>query len=225
MKGIIIIKILAGIVLFSAGVAVGVPVCRMYDNAHAEPEPAGGSAVSGEAMEGNSDEREDSSTVDADLQLRVRDGELEWYDGVRWNSAGTVSELIAADPVMQPSEAWQTLAAQLADARAGEYAAQLQTLDRESSGLTVDEIAAVRPQNTSSGVNRPVTPAVTQTPAPPTAPVNSEPEYNDNDDHDDNDDHNDAPAPAPDPVPAPEPDPVPDDTGDGENIEWSGDYE
>ncbi len=227
MKSIVIIKILAGVALFSVGVVAGVPVCRMYDKAHMDPAPAGAEAsvLSGEEMEGNFSENADGGAVDGELQLRVRGGELEWYDGVRWNNAGTVSDLVAADPIAQPSEAWKLLAAQLAEARAGEYAAQLQELDRENSELSVDEIAAVQPQNTSTAVKRPAAPAVAQTPTPPTEPVSPAPENNDNDDHDDNDDHNSVPDPAPDPVPAPEPDPVPDDGGDGENIEWSGDYE
>lgn len=227
MKGILMIKILAGIALFSVGIAVGVPVCRIYDKsrmASAEAEPP---AAPEEETEGISAGNADSGAVRDELQVRVRAGEVEWYDGVRWNSAGAVAELAAADPISQPTEAWQTLAAQLADTRAEEYAARLQTLDRENSALLVDEIVVTRPQNTSTAAKRPATPAVTPAATPvatpsvagavpqPTAPANSVP-----DNSDDNDD-DDGPAPAP----APAPDPAPDDTGDGENIEWSGDYE
>lgn len=231
MKGIWIIKILAGIVLFSAGVAAGVPICRMYDKAHTVP--AGGAELSGalteEAAEENPVEDVDSGAVRDELQLRVRDGELEWYDGVRWNGAGKVAQLAAADPISQPSEAWQTLAAQLADARAGEYAAQ-QASDQESSTLLVDEITVTRPQNTSSAGTRPVTPAAPSVVTQPTAPVNPVPDNNANDDHDDHDDApaanpNPASTPEPAPVPVPDPEPAPDNTGDGENIEWSGDYD
>ncbi len=230
MKGLWIVKILAGIVLFSAGVAAGVPICRMYDKAHTAPAGAEASVPLGEERPeegiaggtGNAD-------ADSDLQLRVRDGQLEWYDGVRWNSAGPVAELMEADPIAQPSEAWQTLAAQLAQARAGEYAAGQGALGRDSGSLTVDEVSDARPQNNTPAVTtRPTTPAPSSR---PTVPGNTAPANNDNDDHDDdggnddNGDHNEEPAPAPEPDPVPEPEPAPDDTGDGENIEWSGDYE
>ena len=222
MKGIMIIKILAGIALFSAGIAVGVPVCRMYDKARVEAASADDSVNLEEEKPGENYGGTGNGQAGEDLQLRVRDGELEWYDGVRWNSAGAVAQLVAEDPISQPSEAWLTLAAQLAEIRAGEYAEEAGALSRDEGGLSVDETAPVRPQTNVSATPRPGTPAGTR----PTAPVNAAPDNNDNNDSNDdnNDDHNDAPAPEPEPAPEPAPEPEPD-TGDGENIEWSGDYE
>lgn len=221
MKGIII-KFLAGLVLFSAGIAVGVPVCRMYDKAHALAEPVVSVSQGAENPAVNMDDKD----LNDDLQLRVRGGNLEWFDGVRWNDAGAVNELVAADPINQPSEAWQTLAAQLAEARAGEYAAEQAALSKDSGSLSVDEITTANPQAVTqpaaSVTTKPTTPATTQPTTPattqPTAPASSASDDND-------DDHNNGPASAPEPEPAPAPAPEPDDTGDGENIEWSGDYE
>lgn len=214
MKGILI-KILAGIVLFLAGVAVGVPACRLYDKAHAQAEIV----VSAPAGTEDSAANMNNGVSGDDLLLRVRDGNLEWYDGVRWNQAGSVNELVSADSIAHPSEEWQALAARLAEAHAAEYAEDQAALSRERGSLSVDEIVAARPQTTAPAVARPAASATAQ----PTAPVNS---THDNDDNanSDNDDHNDnSPAPAPEPEPAPAPEPA--DTGDGENIEWSGDYE
>lgn len=220
MKGIVV-QILIGIALFSAGIAVGVPICRLYDKTHTSVEasiPAGtGSSVS----------NKNGGILDNGLQLRVRDGNLEWYDGVRWNNAGTVNELVAADPIARPSEEWQALAAQIAETRAREYAAEMETLSRDGGSLLVDEVAAAQSQTAASTASpRPTVPAAIQPTvpavAPPTTSVNSVPDDNDNDN---DDSHDEAPAPAPEPEPAPEPSPEPDDTGDGENIEWSGDYE
>ena len=229
MKGNMI-KFLAGIVLFCAGIAVGVPVCRMYDKAHASAETMASGTEGTEDPAGNMD----GDALSVDLQLRVRGGNLEWFDGVRWNDAGAVNELVAADPINQPSEAWQALAAQLAEARAGEYAAEQAALSRDNGSLSVDEITTANPQSAArpnaSVTTQPTTPATKQPTTPatvqPTAPVSSASNDNDNDD-----DHNNGPdsAPEPEPAPAPEPEPAPapepDDTGDGENIEWSGDYE
>lgn len=215
----IIIKVMAGLFLFSAGAAVAVPLCRMYDKSRAAEEAAVISTGS-EGFVGN----RDSGAIGDDLQLRVRDGNLEWFDGVRWKDAGSVNELMAADPIGQPSEEWQALAAQLAETRAGEYAAEREALGRDGGSLSVDEVTAAPFQNATrpaaSVTTKPTTSATVQPPVP-AGPAQDD-SGNDNDN-----DHNEPPAPDPAPAPEPEPDPAPapDDTGDGENIEWSGDYE
>lgn len=216
MKGIkgIIIKVTSGIVLFSAGIAVGVPACRMYDRAAASAE----TTVSASAGTAGAEEMNDDGAED-ELTLRVRDGNLEWYDGVRWNHAGTLEELAAADPIAQPSEEWQVLVSRLAETRAGEQAGEPAALSRESGSLSVDEITAARPQTPRPAVTRPTTPEAEQPAAPEQTGNGSD------------GGHDEGPAPVPEPVPAPTPEPVPaptpepGDTGDGENIEWSGDYE
>lgn len=129
MKGIkgIIIKVTAGIVLFSAGIAVGVPACRMYDRAAASAETtvsASAGTAGAEEMNGGGAEEMNDDGAEDELTLRVRDGNLEWYDGVRWNHAGTLEELAAADPIAQPSEEWQVLVSRLAETRAGEQAGE-----------------------------------------------------------------------------------------------------
>ena len=239
MKGIkgIIMKVTVGIVLFSAGIAVGVPACRMYDRAAAAAETSASASV---GTAGSEENMNDGGSED-ELMLRVRDGNLEWYDGVRWNHAGTVEELAAADPIAQPSEEWQALVSRLAETRAGEQTGEPAALSRDSGSLLVDEITAGRPQTSTPAVTRPTTSGAGQ----PAAPAqtgngssnnnnnnnsNNNNDNNDNDSNDNNDndgghDEGTAPAPEPTPEPAPEPEPEPGDTGDGENIEWSGDYE
>lgn len=241
MKGIkdIIIKVTVGIALFSAGIAVGVPACRVYDRAAAAAE----TPVSAPVGTAGSEEDMNDGGAENELMLRMRDGNLEWYDGVRWNHAGTVEELAAADPIAQPSAEWQALMARLAETRAGEQAGEPAALSRDSGSLSVDEITAGRPQSPTPAVTRPTTSGAGQ----PAAPAqtgngnsssnnsnnnngnnNSNNDNNDNDSSDNNDNdggHDEGPAPEPEPVPEPEPEPEPGDTGDGENIEWSGDYE
>lgn len=236
MKGIII-KIIAGIVTFSAGIGAGVQAFRMYDRAYAPREAA--AEVSGET--GELAENMGKSMMEEELRLQVRDGNLEWFDGVRWKYAGSVEELAAADPIAHPSQEWLTLAAQLADACAEEHAADLETFSRESGGgLLVGAVTVTRPQNGTSGITNPDSPPTAQ-PGAPANPVNSNSSSksssnnnnrndSDSDDSDYSDDNNggnedNSTAPAPDPAPEPEPEPDPGDTGDGENIEWSGDYE
>lgn len=240
MKGIkgIIMKVTVGIVLFSAGIAVGVPACRMYDRAAAAAE----TPVSASVGTAGSEENMNDGGAEDELMLRVRDGNLEWYDGVRWNHAGTVEELAAADPIAQPSEEWQALVSRLAETRAGEQTGEPAALSRDSGSLSVDEITAGRPQTSTPAVTRPTTSGAGQPAAPAQtgngSSSNNNSNNNNNNDNNDNDssDNNDndgghdegpgpAPEPAPEPVPEPEPEPAPGDTGDGENIEWSGDYE
>lgn len=240
MKGIkdIIIKVTVGIALFSAGIAVGVPACWAYDRAAAAAE----TPVSASVGTAGSEEDMNDGGAENELMLRMRDGNLEWYDGVRWNHAGTVEELAAADPIAQPSAEWQALVARLAEARAGEQAGEPAALSRDSGSLSVDEITAGRPQSPTPAVTRPTTSGAGQPAAPAqTGNGNSSSNNsnnnngnnnsnNDNDSSDNNDNdggHDEGPAPAPEPVPEPEPEPEPEpgDTGDGENIEWSGDYE
>lgn len=229
----VIIKVMTGFFLFAAGAAVAVPVCRMYDKSRAAEEAAVVSSGSEDPVDNRN-----GVVIEGELQLRVRDGSLEWFDGVRWNDAGSVNELMAADPIGQPSEEWQALSVQLAEARAGEYAAEREALSREGGSLSVDEVTASSSQNAArpaeSVTTKPTTPATTKptTPAGPAQNNDGNDGSNDNDsgndddssnDNDSSNDHNEPPAPEPEPEP--EPEPAPDDTGDGENIEWSGDYE
>ncbi|MCM1215788.1 MAG: hypothetical protein NC331_03090 [Lachnospiraceae bacterium] len=210
----IIIKIMAAFALFFIGVAVGVSACRVHDRIR----PAAETAMSDPLEDGSQSGNVDDDIADSGLQLRVYGGDLEWYDGVRWNHAGKIDAYMEADPIVCPSGEWQTVADRLAETRAVEYAEELASWGRNGTGLLVGEIVTARPQ--TAAVIRPAAPAAAETTVSASAaPVNDVPDNDDNDDDDDDD------GGTPVSEPEPEPEPEPDDTGDGEDMVWSGDYE
>lgn len=115
------------------------------------------------------------------VQLRVRGGEMEWFDGVRWNTAAAVEELKQNDAAEAESDAWRALAQQRADAKQAQRQEALAGFDREQSDLAVGEKPVVRqPTAPRQPTVTTPTPTQTQTPAPtpappPTTPTNPEP--------------------------------------------------
>ena len=124
------------------------------------------------------------------VQLRVRGGQMEWFDGVRWNAAASVEELRQDDPLEMKSDAWYALARQRTDEKETQRQEALAGFDREQTDLTVGEKPVVR-QPTATRQPAAQTPAATPTPEP-------------------------TPTPAPDPTPAPAADPTPEWSGDYE---------
>lgn len=123
------------------------------------------------------------------VQLRVRGGQMEWFDGTRWNKAASVEELKQNDPLEMKSDAWYALAQQRADVKETQRQEALAGLDRAQMELTVGEKPVVR-QPTATRQ-----PSAAATPAPAPAPT---------------------PAPVPDPTPVPVPNPAPEWSGDYE---------
>ncbi len=117
-------------------------------------------------------------SIDA-VQLRVRGGQMEWFDGARWNAAASVEELRQSDPAEAKSDTWNALAQQRAAAKEQQRQESLAQFDREQSALSTGEKPVVR-QPTQA--RRPTTtqtttppPAATPDPTPP--PPAQEPEW------------------------------------------------
>lgn len=148
----------------------------------------------------------------SNMQVRVYDSVLEWFDGSTWHQLGSVEEYLVADPFYAPSlpQTGQTGEAGQAEIRhssgftARRAAAQIEA---EKPKPATSSAAQSKPRTASSAAPAPSPPA-SQAPAqppPPPAPSSQ------------------APAPPP-PAPSSQaPAPPPPTTGDGQDIGWSGD--
>lgn len=109
-------------------------------------------------------------SIDA-VQLRVRGGQMEWFDGVRWNAAGDVETLEQNDPTEAKSDTWNALAENRAAAEAQQRQEAMAQFDREAAAtLNVGEKPVARqPSRQSSTTTQ--TPTPTPTPAPTPTPT------------------------------------------------------
>ncbi len=147
----------------------------------------------------------DNISADAP-QIRIYDGEIQWWNGQGWQSMGSASQYQKEDPFYNYEQQWAT-----------------KDSDNTDEGLDLDNIDIPKPKPskpTSSPTQQPSVQAPSPNPTPAPAPT-PEPEPDDDDD-DDDDDHGDS-------SPEPEPEPEPDDSGssdDGSNdadVEWTPD--
>lgn len=142
-----------------------------------------------------------SQTQAGELQVRVRGGVAEWFDGMRWNTVGAVEELEQNDPTAIQSETWQLLAQQRSAAKQQQRQSALTQLSKEENALSTGEKPAAQTTQSSrpatSGTTTPATttPGSTQTPSQTQTTPST-------------------PSTPPAQTTTPEPDPV----GDGENI-------
>ena len=139
---------------FLISVAVGVGGCSVWRVA---AQPAAAPAFAPNAAQGQAEE----------VQVRVRGGVAEWFDGVRWNAAGAVEQLEQEDPTAVRSETWQLLAQQRAAAKQQQRQSALTQLSREANALSTGQKPAA--QTTPSrrpATNTTAPPAVTPTPPP-----------------------------------------------------------
>ncbi len=146
-----------------------------------------------------------SGVVNVDLstvQIRVRDSEIEWFDGTMWHSAGHVQDYVAQDPFyIAPTEQ---------EGQASENVSEEATEEDTDNADEAGEVFHLRQR--SEIVQQQTTQTTTTTTAPTTttpttqAPATTTP----------------APTPAPEPTPEPAPTPAPE-TGDGGDIAWTPD--
>ena len=108
-------------------------------------------------------------SIDA-VQLRVRGGQMEWFDGARWNAAASVEELRQSDPAEAKSDTWNALAQQRAAAKEQQRQESLAQFDREP---VVRQPTQTRRPTTTQTTTPP--PAATPDPTPP--PPAQEPEW------------------------------------------------
>lgn len=108
------------------------------------------------------------------VQVRVRGGVAEWFDGMRWNAAGTVEELEQNDPASAQSETWQLVAQRRSAAKQQQRQSALAQLSREENTLSTGEQPAAQTTQTRRPTASTTTPAST-TPSGTTAPATTPP--------------------------------------------------
>lgn len=159
MKGMAV-KILLYALMATAGVAAG----------------WGGSYAVNWAMQQTGAPAEEAAaqpqpSIDA-VQLRVRGGQMEWFDGVRWNAAGDVETLEQNDPAEAKSDTWNALAENRAAERAQQRQEAVAQFDREAAAtLNVGEKPVVRQPSRRPSSTTTTTPSGGGTPAPAPAPT------------------------------------------------------
>ncbi len=156
------------------------------------------------------------SSGDAQIQIRIYDSNIEWFDGTIWHIAGSVEEYTAADPFRQQESSFPTEDDTMQEASGG-------SIGRGNGSIVVSEpittpstpskkpsqTSTQKPVQTSPPAQTPepdTNPAPAPTPAPTPTPAP-------------------APAPTPAPTPSPMPSPTPGTSTDGSDIEWSPDFE
>ena len=146
---------------FLLSVAIGVGGSYVWSWA---ANPVGAPAAAPNASQGE--------TVQTDgVQVRVRGGVAEWFDGMRWNAAGAVEELEQNDPTAVRSETWQLLAQQRSAAKQQERQSALTQLSREENALSTGVKPAAQTTQTRRPAASTTTPAATPAPAPASAPT------------------------------------------------------
>lgn len=181
---------------FLVSAAVGVGGCFVWSRA---VHPVGAPAAAP-----NASQEQAAQAVQTDgVQVRVRGGVAEWFDGMRWNAAGTVEELEQGDPTAVQSETWQLVAQQRSAAKQQQRQSALEQLSREENALSTGEKPAAQTTQTRRPAAQTTTPAATPS-APAQTPTQTPVQ---------------TPPPTPTPTPQPEPEPAP--TGDGEDLQIS----
>ena len=143
---------------FLISAAVGVGGCSVWRDAAQPAAPAFAQNAAQVQAEG--------------MQVRVRGGVAEWFDGVRWNAAGAVEQLEQEDPTAARSETWQLLQ-QRAAAKQQQRQSALTQLSREANALSTGQKPAAQTTPSRRPATTTATPpaaAPAPTPTPPTPP-------------------------------------------------------
>jgi hypothetical protein len=233
-KGHKIITVAVGIITFGLGVLVGVMINTTKGTANEGLTLASGNESTASALQ-------QGSTIPSSMLIRINDKDVEWYDGTRWNKAGTVEELEANDKYNAFSETRMELEEQIMQENIAKMQTAQQTSDDAAqinrklsvgtSGKTknADDNKSQQklPATVSKTTKQPdaQTPTVTQG---TTTTVDNDSSSDDtSDDSEDNsssdsgssDSGSDSGSSG-----GQESDAGSSDTGDGENMEWSDDY-
>ena len=83
-------------------------------------ETSGASGEGADGAEAGSIEPDSSETADNIARVRVFDGEIQWYDGKYWVSAGKAADLIQEDPFLAYEERENASGTQVASAQSAE---------------------------------------------------------------------------------------------------------
>lgn len=126
------------------------------------------------APEAISEGQEERQISTSDVKVRIYDSNIEWFDGVKWHTAGTVEELASQDPFKDLTGAGQIPAEGGESGGAGQESAYARR-----GGGTIQKGQSNAPSNTKPTQNKPanntkpgntqkpVTPPATQPPADP----------------------------------------------------------
>lgn len=169
-------------------------------------------------------------TGTTELQIRIFDGEIQYFNGYRWIDAGNAQEYVKEDPFYAYAEKKEQFENNLWGTAAGSSAVGGENSgDNDGENVGNDDGASINSDKTGNqGMGAIATPTPTPTPAPTKKPVAAKPTVTQQPvvvqtpaptappaasapvpDDDDDDDDSSASAPAPNPTPAPEPDPTP----------------
>lgn len=159
-------------------------------------------------------------TIDfSQVQIRVFDSAVEWFDGTSWHTMGSVEDYIKQDPFAAVQE--------VNEAPGDETEGEGTENEPEEDGGRFSSIkhGAGANQNTQTGggkqtankpnTNKPTTPTTPVTPPPAETPAPPPEESGGGG----GGGGGGTPAPEPDPEPTPDPSP-----GDGDDIEWTDDF-
>lgn len=160
----IVIKILAGLAIFVVGLGIGGLIFQPKEEAPKVEEML----VNAKYASG--------------VQIRVNDGNVEWYDGIRWHVEGSVEELAEKDAFYRSGEDWETMDEQLSGYVAEDSQTFLASSDPEDAKPLIGENEqsgqgtqgqTSRPQNAASQAPAQTSqrPAQTQQPAVQTPAV------------------------------------------------------
>ena len=159
------------------------------------------------------------------LQVRIDDGQVQWYDGEIWHDTASVEELEKEDRFYLAEENFKAFQEELSQEREAERA-QESVIPPEETTLLVGQKETPKPAQKPKS-NGSSSPKQGGSSVPAADPGYS---WDDQGSSDNNQPAASQPAsppqdttPAAPPAPEPEP-PSGGDTGDGENMEWSDDY-
>lgn len=159
--------------------------------------------------------QEDALTAEM-IQVRIDDGQVQWYDGTLWHNVASVEELAEEDKFYLAQDPFLAFSQELQqeNAEGSVESWQTGTFMAEENGLLVGQKETPKP---AAKPKAPSQPSPEETPAPQ-EPVDTPPADNSQISTPSYNPPPSAPAPS---TPAPS---TPTDTGDGENMEWTDDY-
>lgn len=166
---------------------------------------------------------ETENTVCADnIQVRIDDGQVQWYDGIVWHTVASVEELSGEDRYYLAQEFFQSFIQELQQEKleTPSLSPQEGTFMAKDAGISVGQKetpkptpkpSTPKPSIEESAPQEPAAEPIPAAPSVPAAPANPAPSV--------------PTAPPESPAPATPAPADPSSSGDGEDIEWTPDME
>ncbi len=230
----IMITAMAGIVTFCLGILLG--KCLPAEKEGQVSEQAAGLGQE----DGQKEIQQQSEPKEINIMVRINDGDVEWYDGIRWNRVGSAEELMKNDKYnMAEANRWE-LEESLLVKRAETVREESVFMGRENNELyvgkkevpeaqsvqkpPVQKPPAQKPTNQEQLPAETPVPSSSQTSTPEPDDSDSETPPQSPDDEQPDDTPPSTPVETPTETPVETPSGSGSQTGDGENMEWSDDY-